>query len=306
MPESPTYPHHTRIESLDQLVHTVIDELKQRGKVPELPTGLTLLDSAIWGLHRSEVAVIAARPGEGKTTLALQISKTLADQQKRVLFVSLEMTRHQLMERLLVQLTQFDAWNLRTGQKLDELLAKLEPLAGYFKDVNLRLVDSVGYTVPELQHLLNQMVDLGGGAPDLLVLDFIQLIRLEPGMQKFDAIAEYMRSLKELAMRHKMAVLICSQINREGGKNSKNRPRLENLKGSGAIEELADCVIMNWWQELGTEENPQGYKYWLCIEKQRNGPPGQMVPVRFDKDRLTFHDVEEAVSQWKADEHIQL
>lgn len=298
MAESESQQHRVRIESLDILVQQVVADLKTRSQTPELPTGLPMLDEAIWGLHRNEVTVIAARPGEGKTTLALQIGLHLADEHKKVLFVSLEMTRHQLTERILVQLTQFDAWNLRTGVKLEEFLEKLAPLNnGFFKDLNLRLVDGFGYTIPQLQHLLNQMVKEGGGPPDVLIVDFIQLIAPE-GLQKFDAISEYLRSLKELAMRYNMAILICSQVNREGVKQAKQRPKLEHLKGSGAIEELADCVIICWWQELGTEENPQGTKYWLCIEKQRHGSPGQMISVRFDKNRLTFHSTDETVAEW--------
>lgn len=298
MPESLTPSHRVRVDALDVIVQDVIAALKLRGTTPELPTGLPLLDKAIWGLHRGEVTILAARPGEGKTSMALQIAYHLAQQGKRVLFVSLEMSREQLVERLLVQITQVDAWTLRTGQDLAPMLERLGAMNGLFKTLKLRVVDGIGYTMSQLQHLLNEVAEHAGGAPDVLVLDFIQLIALEHGMQKFDAIAEYLRSLKELGVRYNMATLICSQINRESGKNAKSKPRLENLKGSGSLEELADCVLMCWWQELGTEENPQGLKYWLLVEKQRNGPPGQMIPMRFDKEKLTFYSAEEPIAGW--------
>lgn len=70
------------------------------------------------------------------------------------------------------------------------------------------------------------------------------------------------------------------------------------VHNSGAIEELADCVLMLWWQELGTEEEPQGTRYWVCVEKQRYGPPGQKVPIQFDKDHLTFLAAEHPVTEW--------
>ena len=297
MPEHPAPPAHLRIQPLGVIVQEVIDDLKQRGTTPELPTGIPLLDDAIWGLHRSELTVIAARPGEGKTSLCLQLCRHLADQGRRVLFVSLEMTRHQLTERLLVQMTQTDAWTLRRGQGTTEFIAKLEPLKVLWDKFNLRFVDGTGYTIEQMRHLVNQL-EAHGGTPDVLVVDFIQLIALESGLQRFDAIAEYLRMLKELAMLHSMAVVVCSQVNREASKNKNKKPTLGNLKGSGALEELADCVVMCWWEELGSEEKPKGLKYWFLIEKQRHGPPGQMIPVRFDPHRLTFHAVADEVAEW--------
>ena len=293
-PDSPR-PNRVNIEGLDTIVSAVLEDIRNRGEEPELPTGIPLLDQEIWGLHRSELTVIAARPGEGKTTLALQIGTNLANMTKKVMFLSLEMTRQQLAERLLVQLTQFDAWNLRTGKDRDNFFAKVEPLKPVFEKINLRLVDGTGYTIAEVEHVMQKMLSEGGGPPDLLIVDFIQLIRLEGGMQRFDAIAEYLRALKEMSMRYSMAVLVCSQLNREA---TKQTPRLANLKGSGALEELADCVIICHWQELGTEENPQGMKYHLLIEKQRHGAPGARIPVRFDRQRLTFHSVNEPVEKW--------
>lgn len=289
------------IEGMDTLVRSVIQRIEARGLTPELPTGIDGLDAATWGLHRAEVTVIAGRPGEGKTALALQICSNLARLGKRVAFVSLEMTREQLVERWLVQLTQTDAWSLRTGKDVAAFKEKLAQYNGFFEVVNFRCVDGCGYTIGELQHLLNKFVSEGGGAPDILVLDFIQLISPEGGLQKFDAIAEYIRAVKEMAMRHEMAVILCSQVNREGGRDAaKNPPRLIHLKGSGAIEELADCVISLWWQEIGTEEKPEGIKYWLSIEKQRHGSPGQRIQVRFNPSTLTFHSVNEPVEEWKA------
>jgi len=291
------------IQGLDEIVEQVLEDIRSRGQSPEFATGIPLLDQEIWGLHRSELCVIAARPGEGKTCLSLQIAKTLADAGKKVLFLSLEMTRHQLAERLLVQLTQFDAWSLRTGQDREAFFAKVEPLKPMLGKLNLRLVDGSGYTIDEVQHVLNLVLEKGGGPPDVLIIDFVQLIRLEGGMQRFDAIAEYLRAVKEMTMRYGMAALVCSQLNREAVKAK--QPLLSQLKGSGAIEELADCVIICHWEELGTQERPEGYKYSLIIAKQRHGSPGAKIPVKFDRHKLTFHPVEEAVKQWVPEQEVK-
>lgn len=290
----------TSIVGMEQLVAEVIEQLKARGQQPELPTGLERLDEVIWGLHRSEVCVIAARPGEGKTTMALQIAGHLSDLHKRVLFISLEMNVHQIVERWLVQLTHTDAWQLRTGQDVPAFLNKLASLNGYFKEINLRCIDDLGVTAAEITNILNEMAETQG-APDLVVIDFIQLIEGdEEGMTDMEAIKRYFRCVKRLAKKHNLAVLICSQVNREGGKSSKSPPKLVHLKGSGSIEELADCVLMLWWQELGTEEDPQGTKYWVCVEKQRYGPPGQKVPIQFDKEHLRFLAADHQVADWSA------
>ena len=107
------------VVGMDKLVKEVLAQIRQRANIPELPTGLARVDEAIWGLHRTEVTVIAARPGEGKTTMALQIAGHLAQLHKRVLFLSLEMNVHQIVERWLIQLTKTNAWELRTGQSTD-------------------------------------------------------------------------------------------------------------------------------------------------------------------------------------------
>ena len=298
MPESTTPPPPHPMVGMDKLVKEVLAQIRLRGNTPELPTGLARLDDAIWGLHRSEVIVLAARPGEGKTTMALQMAGHLADLHKRILFLSLEMNVHQIVERWLIQLTHTNAWDLRTGASTGAFCDKVDTMDGYFAALNLRCLDDLGVTVSEITDLINEMAKTDA-PPDVLFIDFIQLIEAEQdGVSDMEAIKQYLRSLKRLAKRYNMAVVVCSQINREGGKSGKLAPKLIHLKGSGSIEELADCVLMLWWQELGTEEEPEGTRYWVCVEKQRYGPPGQKVPIQFDKEHLTFLAAEHPVSEW--------
>ena len=289
------------IEPLGELVQHVIADLKTRTTTPELPTGIPKLDEGIWGIHRSELTVISARPGEGKSTLSLQIARHLADQGKKVLFLSLEMTRHQLCERLLVQITQTEAWLLRTGNPdaITKFLAQLEPLAGLWAKLNLHIVDGTGKTIEEVQHLLHLLCAEGGGPPDVMVIDHVQLARSDnPDHPRHEVIGRYVDELKDLAMRYNMAVIACSQLNRDGTTNKGGKPKLSNLKGSGQLEETGDCVILCWWEKLGTEEAPTGIDYWLLVEKQRFGSPGLQIKVAFDNARLTFTGVEETVPEW--------
>lgn len=175
MPTDPTPPPPIRFARMDTLVTEVLAELQTRDGNPELPTGLQALDDAIWGLHRGEITVVAARPGEGKSSLSLQIAGSLANRKKRVIFVSLEMTVHQLVERWLVQLTQTDAWSLRTGQGVSDFVQRLAPLNGFFKEVPLRYVDDYGETISELSVMLNEC-EKNQDVPDVLIIDYIQMI----------------------------------------------------------------------------------------------------------------------------------
>lgn len=288
------------LESLDAIVKRVIEEIRARGPEPELPTGIKALDEAIWGLHRKELCIISARPGEGKTSMGLQIARNLVAHDKKVLFLSFEMTKEQLVERLLIQLTQADAWDLRRGKNVEAFVEKVKEYDDFFKSANLRVMDNIGRTAVELKHTMNKIQEITGGVPDLLILDFIQQIRSEGDMKKNEAIEEYLQTLKDFGKEFNMANLILSQNNREGAKGKRSLPpSLEHMKDSASLEELADCVLMPWWQELGTEEKPEGTKYWICIQKQRYGTPGQRIPVNFVKEKLTFTDVEDTVAGWK-------
>ena len=286
------------LESLDTIVQRVIKEIRGRGSEPELPTGLKALDNAIWGLHRKELCVISARPGEGKTSMGLQIARNLVAHDKKVLFLSFEMTKEQLVERFLVQMTQADAWDLRVGRNVENFVSKVNEHSEFFKSANLRIMDDIGRTPTELKHVMNKVDDLTGSCPDVLILDFIQQIRGEGDMKKHEAVEMYLQTLKDLGKEFNMANLILSQNNRESVKGKKTTPSLEHMKDSASLEELADCVLMPWWEELGTEEKPEGMKYWICIPKQRYGTPGQRIPVKFIKEILTFTDVEDTVDKW--------
>lgn len=299
MDSEPGYRPGINLEALESIVERVIEEIRARGPEPELPTGLKALDQAIWGLHRKELCVISARPGEGKTSMGLQIARNLVAHDKRVLFLSFEMTKEQLVERFLVQMTQADAWDLRVGRNVEDFVTKVREYSEFFKNANLRIMDDVGRTAVELKHVMNKIQELTGGAPDVLILDFIQQIRGEGDLKKNEAVEEYLQTLKDFGKEFNMATLVLSQNNREGAKAKKAPPSLEHMKDSASLEELADCVLMPWWQELGSEEKPEGTKYWICVPKQRYGTPGQRIPVNFVKEKLTFEDVEDTVSGWK-------
>lgn len=288
------------VRPLDEIVAETLEEIRTRPPEPELPTGIPMLDQAIWGLHKAEVTVISARPGEGKTTLSLQIAKNLADMNKKVMFLSLEMTTHQLVERLLVQFTQVSAWSLRTGdgQEVANFFQRVQPFMPAFKKMPLRIIDDLGKEINEIKTLLTRLEDDGIGAPDVLIIDYIQLIRDERTTVRADAIGAYLGDLRDIAKKYNISILICSQLNRDTGKNAKCRPRLSNLKSSGSIEEIADCVLMCWWEELGDEDKPEGYKYWILVEKQRFGTPGMAIPVYFEKEKLTFHGKKDSVTDW--------
>lgn len=271
------------IVSLPTILENLVSEIKARNDVPELPTGLKILDEKIWGLHRGELTVIGARPSEGKSALSMQLAHyiaTFAD--KRVIFVSLEMSKEQLMERIMCCVNNWDSWNLRKGT----LPADFDEKVAWFKTtvekIPLRIFDLYGYEYKQIEQIIESLPHV----PDVLFLDYIQLISPN-GKEMRDAMVEYLRLMKALALRNNMAIVICSQLNRSS--MDSKEPQLHHLKQTGALEEVADTVLLCWWKNMAEDANDVECDYTIRIAKQRHGPISD-VTVKFLPNRFRFSD----------------
>ncbi len=272
------------ITSLETILENLVKDIKSRGHSPELPTGLERLDNKIWGLHRGEVCIIGGRPSEGKSALAMQMAHNISDMHKRVVFVSLEMTKEQLMERLFCSLMDIDSWDLRTGKLPEHFEEKLKTFTSLLENKPMRIFDMYGYEYKQIE----QIIDALPHPPDALFLDYIQLISPDGGDPR-EAMVNYLRQMKALAMRRNMAVVICSQLNRTTLAGKSAKPELHHLKQTGALEEVADCVLLTWWKTM--EDDPEDAKtdYVIRIAKQRHGPVCD-VTVKFLPNRFRFTD----------------
>ncbi len=266
-----------------------IDARLNKGEVSSVATHLTDLDNLTGGLHNSELVVLAARPSMGKTALAMNIAENVAIKGNNpVLFVSLEMSRYELAQRMLCSQGRIDATKFRSGffsgsdrDSLTRAANKLSQAAFFVDDTPARTVTQIGACARRLRRKKGIR---------LVVIDYMQLIQPDdPRDPRQEQVAKIARRLKHLARELEIPVLCLAQLNRqvEAGKEG-HRPKLAHLRESGAIEQDADVVMFIHREEYyHTREEAQELdllgKAEVIVAKQRNGPTGEVKLAWFDK-----------------------
>lgn len=269
-------------ESFDRL-----DELhKKAGGLRGVPTGFRDLDSKLAGMQDSNLLILASRPGQGKTSLALNIAAHVAvDNGLPVGFFSLEMSKEEVVDRLLVAQSQVDAWRLKTGKLDDTDFDKLQEAMGVLADAPLFIDDTPAANILEMRTKARRLQVEHGLS--FLIVDYLQLItgsrRLDNRVQE---VSEISQSLKNLARELKIPVLACSQLSRAVEQRGTRKPQLADLRESGAIEQDADVVMFIWRPDA---ENLEEVK--LDIQKHRNGPIGD-IDLVFKAEKVRFYSVE--------------
>jgi replicative DNA helicase len=270
-------------ESFDRL-----DEIhKDTGGLRGVPTGFTDLDSALAGMQASNMIVLAARPGMGKTSLATNIAQHVAVVKKwPVGYFSLEMSNLEMVDRMLVAQANIDAWKMKTGNLSGDDFTKLSEAMGVLAEAPLHIDDTPGQTILEMRtkaRRLHSQVGL-----KLIVVDYLQLVvgggRYDSRVQEVAIISQ---GLKNLARELKIPVLALSQLNRAVETRGEKIPQLADLRESGSIEQDSDVVMFLYKQD---EESMENFK--LSISKHRNGPmrTGDMaIDLRFEGNRIKFH-----------------
>ena len=265
-------------ESFDRL-----DELhKQAEGLRGVPTGFKDLDDCLAGMQKSNLLILASRPGVGKTSLALNIAQNLAVKYKRpVGFFSLEMSREELVDRLLVAQADIDAWRLKTGKLDEEDFTKLSTAMGELAEAPLYIDDTPALSILEMRTKARRLqVEVG---IDLLIIDYLQLARSRQLENRVQEVSEISQGLKNLARELKIPVLAISQISRAVEQRGTRRPQLADLRESGSIEQDADVVMFIWRED---EENPENVV--LDVAKHRNGPL-KSINLFFKGDRIKFY-----------------
>jgi replicative DNA helicase len=262
-----------------------LDQRKQRGDVEYsgVPTGYTDLDALTAGLQNSDLVILAARPSIGKTSFALNIVRhVVVEEQQTVLFVSLEQARVELAERLLCCQALVDSHKLRKGFLNADEIDKLHGAGEILSRAKLFIDDAPGQSMLriaanarrlKLRHQLN-----------MVVIDYLQLIdpdnRRENRQEQVSAIS---RRLKFLARELNVPVVALAQVNRSSEDRTDHKPRLSDLRESGALEQDADTVLL-----LHRPEEREG-TIDVIIAKQRNGPTGE-VTLGFKKQFMRFEN----------------
>ncbi len=274
----------------------MIEELYERKEmVTGVPTGFQDFDRLTAGLQPSDLVIIAGRPSMGKTSFALSIVQNLGARQgdkTPVGIFSLEMSKEQLLIRLLCSIGRIDIQKLRTGHMNSKEWVALTKAAGDLEDAEIYIDDSAALTALDIRARSRRLKAEKGLS--LIVVDYLQLMRGRAKMEnRQQEISEITRSLKELAKELNVPVIALSQLSRQVEQREGNRPQLSDLRESGAIEQDADVVVFLYRPEVyyrGDDEEKllemEG-KAEIIIAKQRNGPIG-VVKATFIKNYARF------------------
>ena len=268
---------------IQQIVLNAINNIekasKTKGNVTGIPTGFVDLDYKTSGMHASDLVLIAARPSMGKTAFALNIAQYMACRKDvTVAIFSLEMSKEQLVNRLLAMESHVDSQNLRTGNLKDEDWTKLVEGADIIGNSNLIIDDTPGISVAEMRSKCRKYKlenNLG-----IIVIDYLQLMsgsgRTDSRQQE---ISDISRSLKALARELDVPVIALSQLSRAVEQRPDHRPMLSDLRESGAIEQDADVVMFLYRDDYYKKDSEMKGTCEIIIAKQRNGPIGTVELV---------------------------
>ena len=277
-----------------------IDELHKSGGegTRGIPTGYNDLDKLLSGMQKSDLIILAARPSVGKTTLALDLVRNIATKSKvPVGIFSLEMSKEQLVDRLLASEAEVDLWKMRTGKLSDndddDDFPRIGRAMGVLSEAPIFIDDSPNLNIMEIRtkaRRLKMEHNLG-----FLIVDYLQLMdsgaRSEGRVQEISAIS---RGLKQIAREIDIPVLAVSQLSRAVESRSPAIPKLADLRESGSIEQDADIVIFIYRKSKDkSRECPEEEKHLaeLHIDKHRNGPTGR-INLYFDEQKVSFKNID--------------
>ena len=272
-----------------------IDELhKVRGKLRGLATGFVELDKYLGGLQKSDLIILAARPSMGKTSLALDIVRHVGVKEKVPVGVfSLEMSKDQLVDRLLAAEADVDLWRMRTGRLADDSehndFERIGHAMGRLADAPIFIDDSASSNIMEIRTKARRLQaehDLG-----LIVVDYLQLMEGRNQENRVQEVSEISRALKSLARELNVPVLALSQLSRAVESRNPPIPQLSDLRESGSIEQDADVVMFIYREEQYKDKNSKKQHIAdILIKKHRNGPTGS-VELYFDANKTSFRNL---------------
>ena len=285
----------TKLYSSTDLVYNIFLELKQKATSPNLPglsSGFYALDSLTQGFQKSDLIIVAGRPSIGKTAFSLTISLNIIKYSKLpVLVFSLEMSKEQIMYRLLSMESNVSQSRLRSGKLSKTDWTKLNKIIKLLSKLPLFVDDSSDLAVQEIRTkiktILFQYPTIG-----LVIIDYLQLMQtpISNNGNRAQELSQITRALKNLAREFNIPIIALSQLSRNIETRTDKRPILSDLRESGSIEQDADLVLMLYQNESNNPEPSSdniNKVIDLIIAKQRNGPTGNLQ-LKFDKKRTKY------------------
>lgn len=289
-----------RVVSVEEEINNVFELLGSRRdsdkkSLPGVPTGYILLDNLTLGFQKSELIIVAGRPSHGKTALTLNITRNAAMKGYKIAFFSLEMTKMEIITRLISMESLVDGQKLKSGRTTNEEWNRVAKSLERLK-VKMFIDDTSEMNVLELRakaRRLKHEHDI-----DMVVVDYLQLLKGEGSYERRDLeVAHVSRSLKALSKELNIPVVAAAQLNRGIEQKKEKKPQLSDLRESGAIEQDADVVIFIHREYLVSRPSKDDPKYDeiksgadITIGKQRNGPPGEFKLV-FKEEYTRFEDL---------------
>ena len=248
----------------------------ERDQFVGIPTGISSLDEITTGLNRSDMIVVGARPGMGKTSFALNIARNVAVNQNRpVAFFNLEMSREQMVNRLLSSEARVSSKKLRVGNLTPDEWGRIAVASSVLCKAPIYLDDTASITVPEMKARLRRQKDVA-----FVVIDYLQLMK-SPGRidNRVQEVTEITRGIKIMAKELNIPVMVCAQLARTTEKQANHRPALADLRESGSIEQDADQVLFLYRDEYykNEKEDPTAVETGtseVIVSKNRHGELG--------------------------------
>jgi len=273
-----------------------IDNLsKHRGGLRGLPTGFTDLDNILAGLQKSDLIVLASRPTLGKSAMALNFATNIAINEKvPVGIFSLEMSRDQVVDRLIAAQSNTDLWRLRTGRLSgegdDNDFLRIQQALGILSEAQIYIDDAASSNILQMRAMARRLqAERGLG---LIIVDYLQLMEpRNPIAGIVQQMSEISRSLKALAKELNVPVLALSQLSRAVEHRSPPIPRLSDLRETGAIEQDADVVLFIHREDRYRPDTSRKNIADIIIAKHRNGPVGK-IELYFDERMVSFRNLE--------------
>lgn len=277
-------------ESFERLDDLHKDKAKTRG----IPTGFRDMDDILAGLQRSDLFILAARPSMGKTAFALSLAHNVAVLAKEpVLIFSLEMSKEQLVDRLLSMESGVDAWALRTGNLTDVDFEKIGQAMGTLSETKMLIDDTPGLTVSDLRTKARREAHkqpLG-----LIIVDYLQLMsggkKFSNGDNRVNEISEISRGLKQIARELNVPLIALSQLSRSVENRKPQIPQLADLRESGSIEQDADVVAFIYREDYYNPETDRKQIMDILIKKHRNGATGG-IELYFDREKQRIRSLD--------------
>ena len=269
---------------LEQVVNTAtkMEEDSKNGTDYSLYTGITDLDNKTCGLHRQELTIIGARPGIGKTTLALQIAEHIAEKGIETAIISLEMSDMQIIQKMIAKKTKVNSYKMRMGTLEDKDLEKIGVASAEISQLPIHLITNA-MTLQQIENITRKLKNKSNLG--LLVIDYIQLIRNKGKFNNREQeVADITRTLKLLSLELDIPIIGLCQLSRNA---TRQEPTLADLRESGAIEQDADNVLFLYQEK---EDEGSIVDVTLKIAKQRAGELGK-VSLKFNKTMSEFKGV---------------